>query len=74
MIQKTPQGFQVQSAKGKPLSKPSLSRKQAENRLAEVEMFKHVKRGGERPMMPDPRRQNMEKRRKLEQKLERKKR
>jgi len=45
MIRKTSQGYQVVSAKGKPLSKPNLSKAAAEKRLAEVEMFKHMDRG-----------------------------
>jgi hypothetical protein len=43
MIVKTGNGYQVKSNSGKALSKPNLSKKQAENRLAQVEMFKHMK-------------------------------
>ena len=43
MITKTKQGYQVKSEKGKNLSKPDLSKKQAEKRLAQVEYFKHKK-------------------------------
>lgn len=43
MIKKTKQGYQVVSEKGKPLSKPDLTEKQAEKRLAQVEYFKHKK-------------------------------
>ena len=44
MIKKTSQGYQVVSEKGKPLSKPDLNRKEAENRLRQVEYFKHQKK------------------------------
>jgi len=44
MISKTPQGYQVKSEKGKYLSKPNLSKSAAENRLKQVEMFKHMKK------------------------------
>ena len=44
MIKKTPQGHQVVSEKGKPLSKPNLSKEQAEKRLQQVEFFKHKKK------------------------------
>jgi hypothetical protein len=40
MIKKTGKGFQVTSEKGKNLSKPGLSKGQAEKRLAQVEFFK----------------------------------
>lgn len=43
MIKKTSQGYQVKSEEGKNLSKPNLSKKQAEKRLAVVEYFKHKK-------------------------------
>ena len=43
MIVKTKQGHQVKSEKGKPLSKPNLTKKQAEKRLAQVEYFKRSK-------------------------------
>jgi len=43
MIKKTSQGYQVTSRKGKPLSKPNLSPEAAKARLAQVEMFKHMK-------------------------------
>ncbi len=43
MIRKTPTGFRVTSEKGKPLSKPNLTKEEAEARLAQVEMFKHLK-------------------------------
>ena len=45
MIVKTKQGHQVLSESGKPLSKPNLTRKQAEKRLAQVERFKAMKKG-----------------------------
>jgi hypothetical protein len=40
---KKKQGYQVLSQKGKPLSKPNLSKEQAKKRLKQVEYFKHVK-------------------------------
>jgi len=43
MIRKTKQGYQVVSHEGKPLSKPNLTKKEADERLAEVEKFKHMK-------------------------------
>ena len=43
MIVKTSQGHQVLSKSGKPLSKPNLTRKQAEKRLADVEYYKRKK-------------------------------
>ena len=42
MIRKTKQGWQVVSHEGKPLSKPDLSKTEAEARLAQVERFKHA--------------------------------
>lgn len=44
MIKKTSKGYQVVSKKGKPLSKPNLTKKEAEERLREIEYFKHKKR------------------------------
>jgi hypothetical protein len=41
MIKKTSQGYQVKSEKGKNLSKPNLTKKQAVERLRQVEYFKH---------------------------------
>lgn len=46
MIRKTPKGYQVVSHEGKPLSKPNLTKAEAEKRLAEVEMFKHMHKKG----------------------------
>ncbi|HNR05805.1 MAG TPA: hypothetical protein PKM27_00740 [Saprospiraceae bacterium] len=46
MIVKTSSGYQVLSEKGKPLSKDNLTLKQAEQRLKQVEMFKHMKPKG----------------------------
>ena len=43
MIRKTSTGYKVTSEKGKNLSKPNLTRAQAEKRLAQVEMFKHMR-------------------------------
>ena len=40
MIQKTKQGYQVKSEKGKNLSKPNLTKEQAEKRLRQVEYYK----------------------------------
>lgn len=40
MIVKTKTGNQVKSEKGKNLSKPNLTKAEAEKRLAEVEWFK----------------------------------
>ena len=41
MIKKTPSGYKVTSEKGKNLSKPDLSKAEAEKRLREIEYFKH---------------------------------
>jgi hypothetical protein len=41
MIVKTKQGYQVKSEEGKNLSKPNLTKKEAEKRLREIEYFKH---------------------------------
>lgn len=41
MIRKTPFGYVVKSEEGKNLSKPNLTKEQAEKRLKEVEYFKH---------------------------------
>ena len=43
MIKKTPRGYQVTSERGKPLSKPNLSKEQAKKRLQQVEYFKRKK-------------------------------
>lgn len=43
MIIKTKQGHQVVSKTGKPLSKPNLTKKQAQARLREVEYWKNKK-------------------------------
>ena len=40
MIKKTNSGYQVTSEKGKPLSKPNLTKQQAEKRLKQVEYYK----------------------------------
>ena len=42
MIKKTPQGFQVVSETGKFLSRPNLTKDQAQKRLKQVEFFKHL--------------------------------
>ena len=44
MIVKTKQGHQVKSESGKPLSKPNLSKKQAQKRLKQTEYFKNKKK------------------------------
>ena len=44
MLVKTSTGWQVRSEKGRPLSKPDLTRKEAEERLAEVERFKNIEK------------------------------
>jgi len=41
MITKTKSDYQVKSEKGKPLSKPNLTKKDAEKRLKQVEYFKN---------------------------------
>jgi hypothetical protein len=43
MIVKTPEGYQVRSEKGKNLSKPNLTKEEAERRLKQVEYFKNKK-------------------------------
>lgn len=43
MIKKTSQGYQVKSESGKNMSKPNLSKQEAEKRLKQVEYFKHQK-------------------------------
>ena len=44
MIKKTASGYKVVSESGKNLSKPNLSKGQAEKRLAQIEWFKHHKK------------------------------
>ena len=44
MIVKTKSGYQVRSESGKPLSKPNLTKQQAEKRLAQVEFYKSKKK------------------------------
>lgn len=44
MLVKTAKGWQVQSEKGKPLSKDDLTRVEAEERLKEVERFKAMEK------------------------------
>ena len=41
MIVKTKQGYQVRSESGKPLSKPNLSKQQAQNRLRQVHYYQN---------------------------------
>lgn len=41
VLKKTSSGYQVKSKSGKSLSKPNLSKKQAEKRIQQVEYFKH---------------------------------
>ena len=43
MIRKTSQGHQVVSKSGKPLSKPNLTKKQAQARLSEVHYYSNKK-------------------------------
>ena len=43
MIKKTSKGYQVVSENGKPLSKPNLTKEQAQKRLAQVEYYKNKK-------------------------------
>jgi len=45
MIKKTSLGYQVKSESGKNLSKPNLTKAEADKRLAQVEAFKHMKKG-----------------------------
>ena len=46
MIKKTSEGYKVTSEGGKNLSKPNLSKGQAEKRLEQVEWFKHHPEAG----------------------------
>jgi len=46
LIIKTSKGYVVYSEKGKRLSKPYQTREQAEQRLREIEYFKHKKKKG----------------------------
>lgn len=48
MITKTSKGYQVKSESGKNLSKPDLSKQEAQKRLKQVEYFKHFKKGNEK--------------------------
>lgn len=48
MIRKTTRGYRVVGKKGKPLSKPTLRKGQAEERLRQVEHFKNL--SGHGPM------------------------
>lgn len=43
MITKTKSGYMVKSESGKPLSKPNLTKQQAQKRLKQVEYFKRGK-------------------------------
>lgn len=43
MIVKTKQGYQVRRESGRNLSKPNLTKQQAQKRLAQVERFKNKK-------------------------------
>lgn len=45
MIKKTKSGYVVKSKSGKNLSKNNLTKKQAENRIRQVEYFKHKNKG-----------------------------
>ena len=44
MIKRTSKGYQVKSESGKNLSKPTLTKAEADKRLAQVEAFKHMKK------------------------------
>lgn len=44
MIKPTARGFAVFSEKGKPLSKPDLTKKEAQKRLGQIEWFKAHKK------------------------------
>lgn len=44
MIKKTKGGYKVVSHSGKALSKPNLTKTQAQKRLKQVEYFKHKKK------------------------------
>lgn len=44
MITKTKKGYQVKSESGKNLSKPNLTKEQAQKRIREVEYFKSKKK------------------------------
>ena len=44
MIVKTKSGYQVKSKTGKNLSKPNLTKKQAQKRLKQVEYYKRKKK------------------------------
>lgn len=44
VVKKTPEGYVVFSEKGKKLSKAYATKKEAEARLAQIEMFKHIKK------------------------------
>jgi len=46
VIVKTGSGYSVKSSAGKNLGGPYRSRKQAKKRLAQVEMFKHMRAKG----------------------------
>ena len=44
MLKRTSKGWQVKSESGKNLSKPNLTKEEAEKRLSEIEYFKQKKR------------------------------
>ena len=46
MVVKEKDGWYVKSKEGKDLGDPYQSEKQATDRLAQVEAFKHMKKGG----------------------------
>jgi hypothetical protein len=48
MIRKTGKGFEVTSESGKRLSRPNLTRDEAEKRLRQIEYFKHRKGKGKK--------------------------
>lgn len=44
MIKKTKRGYQVVSESGKKMSRDDLTKREAEERLREIEYFKHKKK------------------------------
>lgn len=48
MIRKTSSGYVVRAESGRNLSKPNLSKSEAEDRLSEIEKFKHMDKWAKR--------------------------
>lgn len=65
MLIKTPQGYQVRSHKGRPLSKPDLSEAQGLARLAQVEMFKKMSEEGRKKKGKGPKKKGRRKKKTL---------